>query len=54
MLHLGVLLAMLLANAISAEGVVVETRVLHQCQPLPPSRGHIGAIILIQVLSEEG
>lgn len=54
MLYLGVLRSMLLTDAISAEGVVVETGVLHQRYPFSPSRGHIGAVILIQIFAKEG
>lgn len=45
---------MLLQDSISAQGVVIEARVLHQCYPLLPSRWHIGAIVFIQIFPKEG
>lgn len=45
---------MLLSHAVPAEGVVVEAGVLHQRYPLLPARGHIGAVVLVQVLPEKG
>lgn len=52
--HLGVVAAVLLSHAVPAEGVVVEAGVLHQCYPLLPARGHVGAVVLVQILPEEG
>lgn len=52
--NLSACLTMFLSYSIPAEGVIVEARVLHQRYPLPPARGHIGAVVLIQILSKEG
>lgn len=52
--YLWVITAMFLSYSIPAKGVVVETGVLHQCYPFLPARGHIGAIVLIQILPKEG
>lgn len=52
--HLGIVAAVLLSHAVPAQGVVVEAGVLHQCYPLLPARGHIGAVVLVQILPEEG
>lgn len=52
--HLAIVAAVLLSHAVPAEGVVVEAGVLHQRYPLFPARGHIGAVVLIKILSEEG
>lgn len=52
--HLGIVAAVLLTHAVPAEGVVVEAGVLHQCYPLLPARGHIRAVVLVQILPEEG
>lgn len=46
--------AVLLPDAIPAQGVVVEAGVLHQPHPLSPSGRHVGAVVFIQVLPEEG
>lgn len=52
--HLRVVAAVLLAYSVPAKRVVVEARVLHQRYPLLPARGHIRAIVLVQVLPKEG
>lgn len=52
--YLRVVTAVLLAYSVPAEGVVVEARVLHQRYPLLPARGHIRAVVLIQILPKEG
>lgn len=45
---------MFLSYSVPAEGVVVEARVLHQRYPFLPARGHIGAVVLVQIFPEEG
>lgn len=52
--HLEVVAAVLLADSVPAEGVVVEAGVLHQRYPLLPARGHIRAVVLVQILPKEG
>lgn len=52
--YLRVVTAVFLSYSVPAEGVVVEAWVLHQCYPFLPARGHIGAIVLIQILPKEG
>lgn len=52
--YLPVITAVFLSHSISAEGVVVKARIFHQRHPLLPSRGHVGAIVLIQILSKKG
>ena len=51
---LGVVPAVLLADSVPAERVVVEAGVLDQSHPLTPAGGHVGAVVLVQVLPEEG
>lgn len=51
---LRVLRAVLLADAVAAQRVVVEAAVLHQAQPLPPAGRHVRPVVLVQVLPEEG
>lgn len=52
--YLWVVAAVLLAYSVPAEGVVVKARVLHQRYPFLPARGHIRAVVLIQILPKEG
>lgn len=52
--YLLVVTAVLLACSVPAQGVVVEAGVFHQRYPLLPARGHIRAIVLIQILPKEG
>lgn len=49
-----VVAAVFLSYSISAEGVVVESWVLHQRNPFLPARGYIRAIVLIQIFSKKG
>jgi len=52
--YLGVDAAVFLSRSVAAEGVVVEARVLHQRDPLLPARGHVGAVVLVQIFTKEG
>lgn len=52
--YLRVVTAVLFSDSVPAEGVVVEAWVFHQCHPFLPARGHIGAIVLVQILPKEG
>lgn len=52
--YLHVVAAVFLSYSIPAERVVVESRVLHECDPFFPARGNIGAIVLVQILSKKG
>lgn len=44
---------MLFLVAVSADGVIVETGIFDQSDPLAPPRRNVAAVVLIEVLAKE-
>lgn len=51
--YLGIFCAVLLLVAVSADGVIVETGIFDESDPLAPPRRNVAAIVLIEVLAKE-
>lgn len=45
---------MLLLVAVPADGVIVEAGIFDQSDPLAPPRRNVAAVVLVEVLAEEG
>lgn len=52
--YLGIVCAVLLLVAVPADGVIVETGIFDQSDPLTPPRRNVAAVVLVEVLAKEG
>lgn len=52
--YLGIVRAVLLLVAVPADGVIVETGIFDQSDPLAPPRRNVAAVVLVEVLAKEG
>lgn len=51
--YLGVVRAVLLLVAVPADGVIVETGIFDQSDPLAPPRRNVAAVVLVEVLAKK-
>lgn len=52
--YLGVVRAVLFLVAVPADSVIVEAGIFDQSDPLAPPRRDVAAVVLVEVLAEEG
>lgn len=52
--YLGVVRAVLLLVTVPTDGVIVETGIFDQSDPLAPPRRNVAAVVLVEVFAKEG
>lgn len=52
--YLGILCPVLFLVAVPTDGVIIETGIFDQPHPLAPPRRDVAAVVLVEVLPEEG
>lgn len=52
--YLGIVCAVLLLVAVPTDGVIVETGIFDQSDPLAPPRRNVAAVVLVEVFAKEG